>query len=422
MVINGNYTQNPNSFYDVDIDNTDSSDSIAVSGLATLNGGSVAVDSLDGTFLIDVPYAILVAAQGITGSGYANATQSVDPYNYLQPYLSYPFGGVEVTLYTDSESFAERGNQLQVALQVDSIVDPSDDLQFVLQNLVVIPPSELGDALDQLSGEQYTSLFQISQASNRHFLRDLFMLFGIGIAPMDCCDQDDCESDDYHSFEVWQTTHYGRSNLKGNHGARGFKVSNVDVALGLQTDICDCWKAGIAGYYEYDRLNFNLNGKAQVKRVRAALYSIYQEDCFYGLADLVFGYSHFDVKRDIEFLEVNENARSAPKVYDVSFYTEGGLNYCVCDGLYLQPFLGVEAGYYWHNHFHESGAFPLNLEARRQQLWACDSRLGLRATATLDCDIVISADVAWQHWYSDDDNKIHMQFEDFGYGYHVERA
>ncbi len=273
----------------------------------------------------------------------------------------------------------------------------------------------------ELCGEQYTSLFQIAQASNRHFLRDLYgpMLFDLALAPEACCEQDECDDGSYHGMEVWQLTHYGRSNLKGHDNARGYKASNVDVSLGLQTDICDSWKAGIAGFYEYDRVNYNLDAKAQVNIVRAALYSIYQEDCYYALADVVFGYSHFDFKREIESLEVDEDAGSHPKLYDVSFYAEGGLNYCLCDGFYLQPFLGLEGGYYWHNHFHENGAPSLNLGIKRQQLWAWDSRLGLRVSATLDYDLVVSADVAWLHWYSQDDNKVHVQGEDFGHSFQL---
>ncbi len=411
----GSYTQNSDSTYEVEVSGLPTPDSslIAITGSATINGGTVAVSSPDGTFVIDQPYTILTATESGTGA-YDNAIQSINPY--LVPYLTYiPDETLLLTLGTDFESFAFTRNQRSVARQIDDIFDPSSGLQDVLQNLVTLSPDRLNEALDQLSGEQYAALFQISQLSNRRFLRDLYgpLLFGRPFQD-DCCIRNCCDD-----IEIWQTVHYGRSFLKGNHEAHGFKDRSIDATLGVQLAIDDCLKAGIAVFYENDHVNFNLDGRARVNVIRGALYGIYQNECLYGLANAVFGYSHFNVKRDIEFADIERRAHAVPKVYDTSFYFEGGLNYAVTECLKLQPFFGAEGGYYWHNHFEENGAHSLDLEAKRKLLWAFNTRLGLRATTTVSCDIVLSADVAWLHWYSQDDNKIRLRFEEFGRSFNI---
>ena len=407
----GSYIQNAGSYYIVELDGTGDSDVIIVTGspgTATLNGGTVVAESIDGTFIIGMPYTILTASGGVSGQ-YDNAIPN-GLNIYLVPTLSYDSNDVYLTLGTGFEVFAENSNEYEVALQLDSIQNPSDALQNILQNLVTLSPGKLNEALSQMSGEQYTNLFEISQQSSRTFLRDLYApLFLSRDFADDCCEMETCGE-----FDIWQTVHYGRSYLKGDHESKGFKNRSIDAALGIQTDINECWKAGLAAFYENDRIHYHLKGKARANIFRAALYGMYQNECYYGWADAVFGYSHYNLKRHIEFAEIDLKSHSTPKIYDGTLYFEGGLNYCMSSCLKLQPFFGVEAGYYWQHRFDEKGACPLNLKARSKHVWNCDTRLGLRVTAALPCNIIFSADAAWQHWYTEHDNTVHVRFKEFG--------
>ena len=418
--ITGTYIQNAGSTYSVELNGAGDSDVIVVTGTpgtATLNGGTVLAESIDGTFLINVPYTILTASGGVSGE-YDNAVNDINLY--LIPTLEYDAHDVYLTLNTGFEAFAETSNEYEVARQLDSIFNPSDDLQFLLQNLVSLSPRELNHALDELSGEQYATLLEISQQSSRRFLRDLYgpLLFGRDIVA-ECCEEECCERGWCDNVEIWQTVHYGQSYLKNDREGKGYKARNIDAALGVQFDLENCWKAGIAAFYENDHVKFHLDGRARVNIIRAALYGIYQNECYYGLADAVFGYGHYNVKRHIHFAEIDLKPHSTPKIYDGTFYLEGGFNYCLAECVQLQPFFGVEAGYYWQNEFKEKGGYSVDLKGKSKNLWNCDTRLGLRVMATLPCDIQFSADAAWQHWYTEHDNTVHVHFREFGREFRV---
>jgi len=374
---------------------------------ATLNGGTVNVTSTDGTFLIDTPYTILTANGGVTGQ-FTNSTTSINPF--LVSNLSYDPNNVFMTLNTNFSGFADTSNEEHVAEQLDSIVHPSDDLQEVLQALVTLSPDGLDHALDLLSGQQYTSIFQVSQLSTRRFLRELLVPFRLNALSECQCPRTICCGD----IEIWEDVQYGRTYLEGDHKADGYRLRNIDAAIGAQMSFDACWKAGIAAYYENDHIHYKLSGRARVNTIVGALYGIYQDECYYLLSDLLFGYSHFNLKRDIHFADIHRKTRAHPKIYDVTSYTEAGAN--LIESCYgnLQPFVGLEFGWYRHNHFHEKGAESIDLDVKSKDKFNFDSRLGVRATTTLPCDIILSADVAWQHRYTSNDNTVKLRFEHFG--------
>lgn len=415
----GDYTSNIGSTYNVELNGSSTAavDLIHATqtgttgnGTATLNGGDVNVTSTDGTFLIDLPYTIVTADDGLTGEYDSAGPNPVGFNQYLVPNLSYDANNAFLTLNTNFSAFAETTNQEHVAQQLDSITNPSEDLEDVLQNLVTLDPSDLNDALDQLSGQQYTSLFQITQLNTRHFLRDLTTPFRLKQLRACDCDCDPCDCD----IEIWEDIHYGRAFLDGDHQADGYRLRNIDAAIGAQIDFDNCWTAGIAAYYENDHVDYKLGGRARVNTVIGALYANYQNECYYLNSDLLFGYSHWNMKRKIEFADIDRKTHAHPKVYDVTFYTEAGSN--VYEGCYgvLQPFLGLEFGWYRHNSFDEEGADSINLDVKSKHSWNFNSRLGLRASSTLGSDFIVSADVAWQHRYTSNDATVKVRFDEFG--------
>src|SRR5262249_16759674 len=161
----GDYISDSGSTYAVELDGHSTLDVDLIhtivephtsSGTATLNGGTVVVSSTDGTFLIDLPYTIVTADGGRTGV-YDNATQNIN--QFLVPTLSYDPNHVFLTLNTNFAGFANTGNQRAVAEQLDSIRNPSECLEEVLLGLASLTdPEEFNNALDQLSGQQFTSI------------------------------------------------------------------------------------------------------------------------------------------------------------------------------------------------------------------------------------------------------------------------
>lgn len=412
----GDFIQDYGSFYEAEVNGAGLSDLVLAttsgtggSGTATLNGGTVNVSSPDGTFLIGVPYTIVTAQGGLTGT-FQTATTSLS--QYLLPLLSYNTNNAFVTLNTSFQNFAAFGNAGKVARQFDSITNPSADLQTILQNLVTLTPIQLELAFDELSGEQYATLIEITQLSTRRFLRDLFFPFRMG--QTDCHLYYPCCED----IEIWVDGHYGRSFLQ-NHHNRGFKTRDWDVVVGAQTAFDQCWTVGAAFFYQHNCVDFNEHGRADVNNYDGAIYGYYRDDCYYLASDLLFGYSRFDLKRTIRFADIDRRAHSHPKFWNVTFYTEAGTNYSCSDCLTLQPFIGLESDYYNQDHFREHGADSVNLKGKHNDYYNFDSRLGVRAATTLCCDVLVSAELAWEHRYTENKNSIKVRFEDFGHEFSV---
>jgi hypothetical protein len=412
----GNYTQFLGGIYQVELNGSSSSATSLIhatstgttgTGTAVLNGGTVNISSTDGTFLINTPYKILTAEGGLTGT-FTNATTTINPF--LVPNLSYDPNNAYAILNTNFLGFAETNSELNVAAQIDSITNPNTDLQSVLHDLVGLTPAGLNYALDQLSGQQYTSIFQVSQLSTRRFLRDLMVPFRLNVLtdceqPRSCCGE----------IEFWEDLQYGRTFVRGDHEAKGYRLHNIDFAIGAQMPLDECWNVGVAAFYEHDHIHYQLGGSARVNTILGAVYGGYQDEYFYALGDLLVGYSHFKLKRDIDFTaSIDRTAHSRPKVYDVTFYTEGGINFFECNNYYLQPFVGLEFGWYRHNHFSENGANSIDLSVKSKDCFNFDSRLGLRISTILPWDLIFNAEAAWQYRCNQNDNKVRVRFENFG--------
>ncbi len=429
--IDGEYIQDPGGIYQVQFNNKDGSSYIQVTGTpgtASIDGGFLALQFSHGNYLLGIPYTILSATNGVSGTFgavFSNLNSA------LVPNLNYLSNTVFLTLVTDFAAFARTGNQREVARILDNNPHVHGDLLYVIQNLLKVPDCQIPYDLDQLSGQQYTSLFQFARLSTQRFLRNLFdpLLFSDSMYSCDCCD-DDCDPCDpceepccwYNGLEIWQVSHYGRSFLDGNREARGYKSYNLDALLAVQQRLNDYVKIGVAAFYENDGINYNLNGDASVNSIQGALYGIYEDACIYSLADITFGYHHFNVTRKVHIHHVNRWPNGRPNVFDAGLYNEWGYTWEVTPCLNVQPFAGVEGAYYWYNEFSEKGGDSINLAVRRKNKWVCDSRLGIRINAFLPCDIVFSTDIAWGHAYVKDNTKIKLHFEGVEEEFHIHGA
>jgi autotransporter-associated beta strand protein len=119
-------------------------------GTATLNGATLALNATPGGYAFGTKYAVLTAAGGVNGT-FANTTASSGPVTAT---VSYDANDVFVTL---SQAFitmpvSASSNARGVANALNAyITDPP--LPPAFQNLFNLSPSQLAEALAQLSGE-----------------------------------------------------------------------------------------------------------------------------------------------------------------------------------------------------------------------------------------------------------------------------
>ena len=126
--VTGNYIQSAGSTYQVEVGSQ--SDLINITGNATINGGTVAVQAVAGAR--PTTYTIVTATGGVTGT-YSGLTSNLA---FVTPSLSYDANNVFLTLRTSFAGGGETGNEIAVGGALDQIKDAaSGDLDTVLTAL-----------------------------------------------------------------------------------------------------------------------------------------------------------------------------------------------------------------------------------------------------------------------------------------------
>ncbi len=157
LAITGTYTASTGSFYDVEVDPNGTSDRIAVTGNAVLNGGTVRVSSASGANLFPLTpseYTILTTTTGITGNfaafdtsalAFFNGTLDSGTVNTLKLILTRNDVGLADVATTD--------NQRATAGAIESLGSGNP----LYAGILGLSSSQAQSAYDQLSGEGLAS-------------------------------------------------------------------------------------------------------------------------------------------------------------------------------------------------------------------------------------------------------------------------
>lgn len=393
--------------YDVEVNSRGQSDLIDVVGIATLEGGNVLVSSDDGTYAFQHRYTIIEAGSVVGTFSQVNAISPL-----IISSLSYDPQHVYLTLSTNIAAAADTHNQLAVATQLDSIIDPNAQQTLLLSQIASLPIVDAQTALDNLSGYQHTSDLIVSMMLNRQFLRRLYdpLRWIVATEPDACC-ACSCDND----LKAWFDADGSFIRVRGDENARGFNTSGFGLSGGVQATFCRHWTVGVAAGYEEDDLRFNQhNGTEDCHTWLVGLYGLFRPSCFYGLVDFTYSNSSNKLKRSIHINALDYHAHSKPKTNQYTFYGECGVDVNVCSSL-LQPFFGIEAGSFQRHHVTESFAEGWGLVVHKRNRSLTTSRLGFHLTpCCYESNVNISVDLAWNALLTSNSNKIHEHFKSFG--------
>lgn len=304
-------------------------------------------------------------------------------------------------------------NQQNVAAQLDSITNPTAAEIALLSSIGLLPTLEqIRNALSQLSGEQYTSFLSLSELSGRRFIRELYDPLRYNALYTDC----------WYAFTndiaTWFDFQGGRRLQRGDHNAEGFAGYYYDFAFGAQKYFEGNWTVGTGISYEFNRLAYRLGGDSVWNTIQAALYWMYNDPLYYALSDIIFGWSNVGISRRIHFGSTDLTSSGSTNLFQGIVYGEVGVNlHSEC--ILIQPFIGLEAGYYGFNGITESGAGVANLTIASHAVGSTFSRVGVHITPELPQCILWdgfywSLDVAWLHRFRYADDNILVTFQEFG--------
>lgn len=416
IVVLGDYIQNSDTNYLVQINSLGESSLLDITGKAFLYG-QVIVESVDGIYNLENVYTILEADGGISGKFDKAIGQQVngDAALYI-PVLTYDANHVFMTLDTSIFTATKTYNQRQVARQLDGITDPTPSQLVVLNKMIGLSQPQARHALNQMSGQQHAADLLVVETINRQFIRRLFDPLR-DIVGSDPCIRESYEIDDCCDrcgVDVWLEGSGTYLTQKGGSNTTGFKFDGGEITLGAQkTFDCDL-TAGIAASYEYDYIRYHVGGKGSLNSFLGAIYGLYRPACFYILSDLSFSYSTNRIKRPIELGTLKYQTKSTPKISQVTAYGEFGIDYRWED-LLIQPFLGIEAGHYWRTSVHEKGAGDLDLMIKSRKRTGVNSRFGVHLSApNLPSEFNLYIDLAWICRWTEHSNIMDQRFKTFG--------
>ena len=332
LSVGGNYTQDPGTTYIVAFDNQGLSSMIYVAGRATLNGGQVEALPLN---LPPKPqaYRILCANGGIQGR-FAGLTL-VEPIGNYTAALAYDSccvylvttGGCQTGCECFTPTFnivvpAVTCNQIAVATVLESVSEPTADQMLLFLSLESLDTEDALKALNQMSGEQYTTLVTAAEIAGHQFVRRLYDPLRSIVTTEPCCNSCFCDP----TLDLWLEASGGQSFIDGNVNCRGLKMTGWEITAGAQSTFACDWTVGGAISYAHDHVQYRIGGEGDNNTILAGLYGLYRPQGYYVLGDLVFGYSKDKVKRPTYVGPAFYESKSNPNVYQGIAYGEVGID------------------------------------------------------------------------------------------------
>lgn len=394
----GDYISNGGD-YDVEVNGAGQSDLIHATGTATINGGTVLVSSVDGTFKFKSPYTIVTADTSLTGT-FSNATA----FGFITPILTYDANNVFLSLNSALSTAAKTCNQIGVATMLDNLVNINDAQALLISKIATSSLADAQQALESLSGFQYTNEALTTEISNSRFLRRLYDPLRYQVTA--------CEKTECFDWIPWLETGPDFARVRGTN-AYTTKVFSYHVTGGVQKDIADDFALGFAGSYEYDHEKFT-NACANRNALYLGLYGLYRPDWCYLLFDVAYGYTGSNLTRTIRAGDLSYTTCGKPNVNTFALYAEYGVDIGMRWFL-LQPFVGLQVEKNWRSKVAETNTNGWGLVIDAQDWAVVNSRLGIHLTSCNLCpDISLSCDLAWDQRLTSNKNFTHARFQAFG--------
>lgn len=314
LTVAGNYVQQAGSTLSVGV-TPSLAGLLAVSGLghsATLQGGTVAVQAVPGSYGASTTYTILTATGGVSGS-FGTVTSSLA---YLAPTLSYDASNVYLTLTRNAVDFAAIAatrNQRAAAGAVETLGSGNP----LFDAVVPLDAAAARAAFDAVSGEIHASE-RTALIEDSRLLRDAILgrLGGTG-APTGTIVGD--------GLTLWGQAYGAGGHSAGDGNAARLGRSGGGVIVGLDGSVAEAWRAGIVA--GYGRSRFDVDGRASEGDSDNYHLAVYGGGGWGALAlraGLAQTWHDVDVSRTIVLTGLNDRTRSNGDATTTQLFAELG--------------------------------------------------------------------------------------------------
>jgi subtilase-type serine protease len=333
----------------------------------------------NGKIILDSPKILLTPAEGVYRIGqnyqilYAGSIQGEvgsisSRYAMINPLISYitedTYSGVSFSLALNSfSSLFGASNTAPVAAFLDSLAaNPSENSPIIIEALINTATIEdLSKALAQLQPSAFTSL-SVMQQNDLFYIRNA-IYSRLYQEQQNCL----CLSEDQNEVQIWGGIFGGSTHQTNQDEQPGYLARSPGAILALDALISEnaIFGAGVGYIYTFQDWKRH-RGNANIQNVYGSIYSQYANANGFFIANLVGGYSFFDVNRKINIGPgsiLHATANSHFGGFDGSIDLRMGAHIPVKAAL-ITPFLGFDYMVVQQNSTHEKGARVLNLKIK----------------------------------------------------------
>jgi len=406
LTVNGDAALLGSSTYRADvIGRSGDHDRLSVSGSTALDGGSLAVNLVDGIAPVGKPIDVLSSGEGVHGTFGKVTSNSVSAF--LAPRLVHDADIVSVVFERNGLSFASAARTRNQA----SVADAADRAGAGNGVHDVLAQGTLGSAAaayDALSGEIHGSVVSsaygdaslVSRTLLGRLRQDGPSSAQTGIVP---------PGFDPRTFALWGEGFgsWGRTRTDGNAGS--IDTSTGGFILGAEATLGHGHKVGIAGGFTSTEVD-GRSSSATNESVFGAVYGSARWGALNARAGASFSVHDIDVTRDITFAGFRDRATSSYDGTTVQAFGELGYRFDM-GKVEVEPFVGASVLRLHTDSFSEEGGVAA-LVGRGRTYDLATTTLGLRAEARLGVDLPLTVRgmLGWRHAYGDVSPKALMAF------------
>jgi outer membrane autotransporter protein len=418
LTVNGNYTQSAGSTYTVEVNAAGQTDKLNVTGTATINGGTVAVQAQSGSYARNTTYTILTANGGVSGT-YSNLTSN---FAFLTPSLSYDANNVYLSLVMNQSAFAAGAltpNQYAVGTALDqSWASATGDFSTVLNALSVLSTQQGPQALNQISGQPYADFGTVNVQGSTLFMNAVGQQLsaargGVGgsgqrQALAQACDAEACDAAT-GPWGVWVSGLGGFGNVLGNGNSQTLTYNFIGTAAGIDYRVTPNVLLGVAAGYTYGQQWVDsFFGKGWSNTLNVTAYGSFTLDGFYADALAGYAYSNNQLQRQLFIPGLQgrtANGSAGANQFLGQLETGYRIGVFALTATTVTPFARLQLASVNQAAFQEWGASSLSLNVAQQTTNSVRTTFGADLAASFGLGNQRTLDmgvrVGWLHEYAD---------------------
>jgi outer membrane autotransporter protein len=470
LTIDGNYSDSASSTMQVEINSAGTTpgvnnDLTVLNGTATLSGGTVNVQAASGgTYTVGSRYVFLEATS-LTGT-FSSITGFHQPG--LQAVLGYGDILIGSTSYmtayfdliagqADFAAIATTPNQLGIATYIDdNSLNPSADMQALIDTLNSLTVPEQQAALDEMTGQVNGTLAQLNVqgttfmymmlrrrvgsafaaggmaggSSGGGFLaegesaaarRSAIMPVSFTSSNSKSCSLVNCTASQPRSAWGGWTAGYGLGgNAQTDGNAAGGLYGSGGMITAIERPLDDATLVGFFG--AYSNMSVNLSGLPQsavANQGQFGSYLLRDLGPSYWLAAGSVGFTGYHESRQMTFGNINSTATANYNGWNPTAYLERGVRWQSGQAI-VQPYAALQYLYVRQNSFTESGAGLLDQTISGIDTHALRGLLGARIARPwlTETGRVLTPELraAWMHEFLEPSSTLNAVFAPIGGG------